>query len=835
MKRNTIQLNRKELIDFIIESATQISERMIFEQSSVTSQDPLRKKETYLKRKTSGTYISYPTPAQQEKGWKENFSSEARDYLIKNGIKPGMKFTTSEYLKFKSQIRAMISGYVYPANDSMTTLYSQNVAVAEGDKVYVFMPGPKTVHLQEIRICWSKKLDRAIDCDTKEPMTEYDITGHDVQSSSLLTQALFDFEVGGEMLNTKYFCPKYLMQTEYIPKTVRPRVFKWMQQAFSAYDGRDLGLNKISSTVTPEVQFIKNLKDVDQKLMSSNKILKVVADYISDKVIGLEAEYHAGLWRLTAGSPEEPEFAKVPLSPEKHKEYFDRLKHFATSLLDTNCGFGTPGGGDEELEDMQQQMMDKYQGIMQFADSIPDDWDDLDDVEKQEFLDDYNAQLEEIQRQDDIQFIWDMIGLGLVLVAAIVLAIPSGGSSLAVAGGIMMASGVAIGVGSAMFDYYQGQWVLGTIGLTLELIPFAKVFKLWKMMKHVPQKTIDEMFAYAMKHGPKAVAAKQFGKYSGKEFYNILMKNKDELVKMVGGESKAAKDFLKTFASMDATEYYMLLRVSKPWAKAFGKMEYKVFKEGLSELNTIVFANKTYWKSFFTSFLYNFGKPMKILLANLAAAPLILTVSCYNFEFRLIKKIKGIGKNLTYVPGDETGDPIYIIKNNVKWVTMTLDPQYKNDVSCMLIDIIFSRATNTPDEATNEYIENLMDQENIQIDDDKITITRLDEDGKEETVELVADETTENLTDIADGLVRALVEVMCSDEDIYATMIWHLGDGNLETGENKLNDIVLGITRDPNKLIEWMDLMDWVVVQPVYTNRKAEFLEKIRQLRLKYE
>ena len=341
------------------------------------------------------------------------------------------------------------------------------------------------------------------------------------------------------------------------------------------------------------------------------------------------------------------------------------------------------------------------------------------------------------------------------------------------------------------------------------------------------------MFAYAMKNGPRALSVKQFGKYSGKELYEALMKNQDGLIKMLNMESKAAEKFLKTFASMDAMEYYLLLRTSKPWAKAFSKMDFKMFKEGMGELNSIVFANKTYFKSFFQSFKYNFSKPMKILLANLLVMPGIVVADCFEVEFRFIKKVNGKRRLIKQV-GDLLGPLYKTTEDNIKWVTFTLEPGQAADTTCMLLDMLLSNMTGTPDQATNEYMEMLLNQDGIEIDEKEITITIKTTDGEEKEIDLLAsgDESIiSEHAEIADGLVRAQAEVLTQDEDIYATMIYHLGDGNLDSGAQILNEYILNGCRDP----EYWDLIFWLVEQEIYISKRQELLQKISSKRIIYE
>jgi len=834
MKNINLTLNRNQLIELITETAREVSNTIISEQSSKT----LEKKQTYIKDRKSG---GLPLP---KANWEQVYPAAERAYLRDRGIYPRRLFTTKEYNNLSAKTKRLIQYHMYAVNSNdVSTEAILNVATAEGQRLYMFVPAMQlNVHLAEVKICWSRELDKAIDCNTGEVLPNRDIEGFDVMPGSQAIDALFESEVT-EPLNTKYFCPNYLMETGKIPYGVRPTVFKWLQQSFSWYDGRDLGLNR--TDMKPEIQLVKTLYVSDPQqtqdpsrhaIMSGKAILEVISDYVVDKVTSLEADYNAGIWRMVAGSTSDDEITRVPLDAEQHNKYFDRLKDFARKLKQTNCGFGV---GDENIGDVQQQMLDKYTAIMQFAEAVPEDWEELPEEEKKQFVEDYHEERAKIKRQDDIQFVVDMIGLGLTLVGAIILAIPSGGASLAVWGGVMLASGIVIGVGSGIYDYTQGQWVLGTIGISLELIPFAKVFKLTKLLKGVPPKTINEMFAYAMKNGPKALTAKSIDGFSGKLLYDTLKKNKEELIRMLEMNGKQADVFLKNFSSMDATEYFFLMRTSKPWRKAFQEMDFKTFKTGLNELNDIVFANKNYFRSFFSSFAYNFGKPMKILLANIMAAPIILTVDCYEFEFRFKKKIQSITKKvkrLTLNPGNPDNHGALTTQDNIKWVTLTLHPESKHDVGCMLIDIILSRATNGPDQATNDYIEQLLEDSNLQVDEDKITIVRVDpESGEEKEVELIGEEIKDDVTDIADGLLVAIQIVLTQDEDIYATMIYKVGDGDLERGAKELDALIVGSKTSVTKMNELWDLIWWVEEQPVYKEKRTELLNEIAEKRKIYE
>jgi len=818
--KKTLSLKHNELVKLISESVMEICAKRIVNEQGKNSKK-------YIQDTYSPTSHEKTTLQIEEKAFKVKYHPDVIKYLRENGVKPMIMFTGAMYNKLTSQTKKLISGHVWIANKALTRAYTKNTATAQGQKIYIFLPSQRMVNLPEVKICWDKELNVSVDCDSRKPYTG--LKGFDVNPNTAI-QSLFGYEVT-EPLNTKYFCPTYLMDTGTIPKAVRPRVFKWLQQSFSNKDGRNLGLNNISGSITADSQLMKNLYAINKdgqkmdKLMSGTNILKVVSDYAVELVTDLESRYNTGDFNIMAGNAEDKE-NQVPLSHESHQEYFDGIKDFSNKLKQTDCGFGVSEG---EVVDIEQKIREKYSDIMAFSKIMPENWEEMDDTDKEKFMDDYNTEISKIESQDDIQFIFDMIGLGLTLVGAILLAIPSGGASLAVWGGIMLASGVVVGVGSAMYDYSQGQYVLGTTSLALELIPFAKVFKLTKLLKHVPPKTINEMFAYAMKNGPRALSVKQFGEYSGKELYSVLMKNKDELIDMLSKSTKGADDFLKTFASMDAMEYYFLLRTSKPFKTAFKNTDFKTWKSGMNELSDIVFANKTYFKSFFKSFRYEFSKPMKVLLANIVLMPPIVLADCFDVEFRLIKKVDGkmklihqVGK---LVPGLKTSE------DNIKLIKVTIEPSEAADSTCMLLDMILSRMTGTPDQATNDYMKMLLAQDNIVVNDKDITVTINGGTDEEKEIDLLAIESGSGIVDIADGLKVAIALVFCQDEDIYATMIYHLGNGDLDAGSEMLNGYIKNGCLD----IGYWDLMDWLVTQDIYKDKQDDLLKKIATLRQNYE
>ena len=845
--KNSVQLNRKELIDFIVETViesrkTIISEQTEYDVESTIKNDPSKKKTVYTSDKGSSVTTHEPTTGQIERAaYKRNYHQNVRDKLAEYGIFAGSLFTAAEYNRLPTEIQSIISRSVFLANKEMTIQLQKNTVTAQGQRIYVFLPSQSLIRVPEVKVCWSRKLDVAVDCETQQPIEGVKLEGFDVNPMAHSVEALFDDEVTSP-LNTKYFCPAYLMETDKIPFDIRARVFKWLQKTYSSKYKKDLGLGNYKGS-----NDLKLLQSIEANIFNSNfgmgsqleggvlvNVPNAIAEYVTDIVVDLEARYYAGTWSLVAGSRDDKENS-VPMDESSHLAYFDSMKDFANKLKQTDCGFGV---NNENLEDFEARIRDKYAGIIEFKETIPDNWDEMEDNEKEEFLRGHNAEMSKIQRQDDIQFVIEMIGLGLTLVGAILLAIPSGGSSLAVWGGVMMASGVVIGVGSAMYDYHQGQYVLGTIGLGLELIPFAKVFKLTKLLKAVPPKTINKMFAYAMKNGPKALTAKTIDGVSGKLLYDALRKNKEGLKKMLDMESKAAEKFLKEFSSMDAMEYAFLMRTSKPFAKGMvnktgKKMTFKEFESGLKELHDIVFANKNYFKTFFNSFAYTFSKPMKILLGNIIAMPPIVVTDCMDVEFKFFKKVNG-KKRLIKQVGQLLGPAYKTTEDNINWIKWTIEPGETDDSTCMLLDMILNRMTGTPDETTNQHIENLLLQNNIQVNEKELTITIKDGDGVEKTVDLLAtgeDSPLQSIMDLANGLVKAQAEVLWGDEDIYATMIYHLGNGDLDAGAEKLNGHIKNGCKDK----EYWDGIDWLVQQDIYIEKRDVIQQNINSKRAIYE
>ena len=842
MVNKKIIIKHSELVNFITETALEVTQQIIKEQG--TDLDVVNVKGRLVTFKYNKPIVNAGITVEEAwKTWNE-WSHDTRTKL-KNGtpsIEPFTVFPVSTFMKFSASKQNLLSGYLYMYRP--TTELTKNLSLAKGDSLYQFIPGMKMVWINEVKICWSKAKDIRVDCDTGEMMNleenQHEAKGFEVNPAGVGMNAIFNRDTT-DPINTKYFCKQYLLEPKSIPEFTRKSILIYLIPAFEKIEQIKLEINEENWYAGNEQTITK----LNEQLLAYTgwEILSIISQYFKDKITTEKAGLAAGRWKYILGNKENPE-SQVELDPIKYAEYFAALENFAQKLLKTDCGFGACEKGDCYLGNMQADIERKYGDLIRFNDHKPDNWEMMSPTEQQEWLDG-GPYLSEIEKQDAKQSVWDWISIGFVVVAAVLAAIPTGGSSLAVGAAIAMGIGTGMGIASSIYDLHQGQTTLGTIGLTLEIVPYMKVFRLVGPLAKIPTKEVDKMFTYALKNGPDALkTSKQFTKY-GPEMFKVLKANRKEMTKMLGKYTKDADKFLKRFASMDPAEYYALQMLSANWRTAFRAMDFKTFKKGLNEMSDIIFAAKTKFAAFFKALKYNLSLPAKTLLWNMIGWGTYHLRRCWSIEFN-VKVDEGGTKIIN--SGDDPD--AMIVPADILWYKISLHADSKGDMGCQLIDSLYVKLFGGETQLQQEFIKELIIK-NIEESTDgevnidttsgsvDITITSPNLDGDEPIkVSILTPQLDAEIFDNFDGALKAFIEAHVENDEVRALMAFDLGDGDIAVGEKELQRVINGLspaTLSSTGSAEWWDMMDRIASEPIFIENEAQIMARYKILTDKYE
>ena len=823
--KKTISLKHKELVKFISESVMELCAKRIVNEQTATNVYI----KTYPMNSVHKTYDG--TKKQAMESW-DKLDSTVRSALKQYNIEPFRAIIHSDYNKLPPQIREYITGYLYPFK--APTELVRNSAIAEGESLYQYIPGIKTIQLGQVNICYNIKLDKRVDCETGVALDgTHKPEGFIVSPNELVRPSLFAYE-GGTM-NTKYFCKQYLLGDLPIPEEVKPKVLKWMQKSWSSKTGSNLGVNK-NDWYTGEKQ---TKEDLTEKLknVTSFDILKLVSEQVKKGNEEQRQKYYDGEWKMTIGDRLDKESA-VPLSHEQHMKFFDQMDEFSSMLLQTNCGFGV---GDKALSEAEKAVREKYGDIFAFIKEKPDNWAEMSEQEKSDWLKENGSKLENkttLERQNDVQFWWDMFSIVLVVVGSVlsIVCIPCA----AVGAGLVLASS-AMGVASGVFDIYQGETEWGILGISLEVIPYMKVWRASRFLKtaKVGDKEIAEMLDFALKNGRESLlTTTKYSKY-GKAMYKALGENAEETLKLLDASTKESIQFLKRFATIDAAEYYVLQSLNPAFKEAMKKMPYSTFNKSIDEMSSMIFANRTVWRTMLGKAKYVVGVPMKIVAYNLAAMAVYNTWGCFDAIVRTGTWAK-MKSNL--LKGDATGAAI----EGLKSVSITLDPnEVQGNVGCRLIALINANIKNENIDAIEERVNDAFQEGNVELSTDGegntvVTITDIKVDGSTEDVTIInVDDTTNEVLELLGKQCLAEYKAMAgsylNDEDIMESIIFQLSnDGDMETGEAELERLMKGVNKgDANDVEVMIDLLDdtW----KLHMDKRDEINERYEELLEKYK
>ena len=831
----TINLKHNELVKLISESIMEIyAKKLIKEQrqttktkTSSTNKATLINPNAFYVPNITSKYSG--TKEEAMKGW-EALTPEIRTQLEKHHIKPFMAITHTTYGKLPASVRLYIQGYLYGYNPPSEVI--RNQALAAGEMLYQYIPGIRMVRIGQVNICYNLKLDKKVDCETGLAIDgTHKEVGFEVYPSTVTVPSIFAYE--GGVMNTKYFCRPYLLGDKKIPEEVRPKVLGFLQKAWADKTKEDLGINK-EDWYSGDKQTNSELGEKLGETLDYD-ILKLVSMYITKDIEEKEHKYNMGTWTYKVGSINKVD-QSVRLSDEQHQSYFKEMKRFAKMLLETNCGFGV---GKKAMTDAETDIRDKYGDIFAFMKEKPDNWDEMSPEAQLKWLKDNESELEVMtteEKQDEVQFWWDMVSIVLV-VAAVVVTVASAGTLAPLAAALVYAS-VGMGVASAVFDLYQGQYGWGVMGLTLEAVPFLKILKVSRYLKHakISPKQMDEMLKYSLKNGKSALKAK-YG-LKGKALFKALGENKEAILKALDANTKEGVKFLKRFATIDPAEFYLMRQLNPAFKSATKNIPFAQFNKGIDELSSVIFANRAAWRSMLGKVKYSLGVPLKMVAASLAGIAITETVQCFDVHVNISGK--GIMLDALKL---QTGLAPILGLETIKW---TLDPaQTMEKPMCTLLALIHQNMTGKDDREIDE-LEALLNQKidgDVTIDTNGeghtvITIDNYNEDGTLEEVtvvnlEKVVDDVTEIMTKDAVPKYKAMLEAYLLDEDILEYVLEELGDGSEEDGEVELERLLSGVQNgDENDTQKMFAVIE--EASKVFIHREDEIANKRLELENKY-
>jgi len=814
VKKKKIQLPHHEMVKFIAETIMELRAQRIKEQTEPQF--------SYITVKASEPIKSYGgTKEEAMKAW-QNLDSGVRNGLTDLDIQPFSVIPHTTYERLPSRVRIYLQGYLYPFNAKEG--FFRNNAIAEGQALYQYIPGIKTVMLGEVEVCFNRQTGKKINCKTGLALDgTHEMSGFEVDDSQVVIPSLFAFE-GGEKMNTKYFCRPYLVGDAEIPENVKPKVLMYLQKAYSTKTGKDLGVNKKDWYSGKE----QTLQALQKKLSDSNDydVLKLVSNYIKNRTNNQEKAYNSGQWAYMVGGKKE-ESESYPLNEEQHRRYFKDMRNFAEMLLQTNCGFGV---GKKSLSNEEVDIREKFGDVFAFIEERPENWDSMSEKEKSDWMDKIESEFEQremtIEEEDEIQFWWDMVSVALVVVGFVLTATGVGSP----VGFALIALSTGMGVASGVFDLHQGQTAWGVLSIGLETIPFLKVLKVSKIIKvaKISDKKLAKILTYGLKNGKEAMVAK-YGK-NGQVVFKALKENKEEMMKLLDIDTKTSIDFLKRFSTLDAVEFHALRRLNPAFKKATQNLPYNEFSKGADELSSVLFANRKAWRTFVGKMSYNLGVPFKMILATLAGVGIKNTMECFDLTLNIN------GKNVLW-------DTLAVASNTapivgLKTIKIKLDSeQIGESATCTLFAILQRNIMGKNPQEVQE-LEDLLNQEidgNVTVSPDgtEITINVEGEDVSIVEVEEIVEEINNAYTDNINGLWRATIEAHAEDEEILEYWLFTLGDNDLEKGEIELEKILKGIySGNEDDLDTMIDLL--MDTNQVFIKKKEEINQREEQLKLKY-
>ena len=814
VKKKKIQLPHHKMVKFIAETIMELRAQRIKEQTEPQF--------SYITVKASEPIKSYGgTKEEAMKAW-QNLDSGVRNGLTDLDIQPFSVIPHSTYERLPSRVRIYLQGYLYPFNAKEG--FFRNNAIAEGQALYQYIPGIRTVMLGEVQICVNRQTGKKVNCKTGLALDgTHEMSGFEVNDSQIVIPSAFHYP-GEEKMNTKYFCRPYLVGDVEIPENVKPKVLMYLQKAYSTTTGKDLGVNKKDWYSGKE----QSLQALQKKLSNSNDydVLKLVSDYIKNRTNNQEKAYNSGQWTYMVGGRKEGA-ESYPLNEEQHRRYFKDMRNFADMLLRTNCGFGV---GEQALTNEEIDIREKFGDVFQFIAERPEDWDAMSKQEQSDWMDKTESEFEKreltTEEEDEIQFWWDMVSVALVVVG-FVLTATGVGTPVGVA---LIALSTGMGVASGVFDLHQGQTAWGVLGIGLETIPFLKVLKVSKIIKvaKISDKKLAKILTYGLKNGKEAMVAK-YGK-NGQVVFKALKENKEEMMKLLDIDTKTSIDFLKRFSTLDAVEFHALRRLNPAFKKATQNLPYNEFSKGADELSSVLFANRKAWRSFVGKMKYNLGVPFKMILATLAGVAIKNTVSCFDLTLNIN------GKNVLL-------DTLAVASNTapivgLKTIKIKLDSEQIGESATCTLFAVLQRNMIGKDPQEVQELEDFLNQEidgdvTISPDATEITINVEGEDVSIVEVEEIVETVNEGYTDNIDGLWKATIEAYSTDEEILEYWLFTLGDNDLKKGEIELEKILKGIySGNEDDLDTMIDLL--MDTDQVFINKKEEINQREEQLKLKY-
>tara|TARA_B100001564_G_scaffold204278_1_gene171885 strand:- start:4149 stop:6593 length:2445 start_codon:yes stop_codon:yes gene_type:complete len=806
VKNKKLLMKHSDLISFISETVISLCNKKILEEQV-----------TYLKVIPSADPIKSYVGTKEEalKAW-ENLSQETKNTLTSAGIKPFTVIPHSTYEGLRVDIQRFLYGYLYPFKT--TNEFLNNNALAQGDTLYQYIPGIKHIMLGEVKVCVNRKTGKKVNCDTGLALDgSHEEEGFEVDDSQVILKNLFAYE-GSAKMNTKYFCRAYLIGDKEIPETVRPKVLKYLQKAYAAKTGKNLGVNK-KDWYSGEEQTYNQLA---KKLEETNNwdILVLVSDYLKDYINEKERVYNSGKPVFMVGTDKS---TAVPLSPEQHKNHFKAIRNFADLLLKTNCGFGV---GEKALSVEEEFVREKFGDVFAFIKERPDNWEEMDTQEQDEWLKKNKSKVERemtIEEQDEVQFWWDMFSLALAVVGTILVAT---GVGAPIGVGLIYAS-VGTGVASGIFDLYQGQTAMGAISIGLEVVPFLKVMKMAKPLAKFSDDKIAKMVAYGLKNG-KTATLKRFPK-GGKALYEALKQNGDEMLKALDAQTSESIKFLKRFSTLDAVEFDIFKRLNPQFKQAMGGKTFNQFSKELDEVAEMLFANRNAWRTFIGKTKYNLSVPFKMIAASLAATSVSATWNCFDVAVTdtkgTKKDLEGWGKVTGLAKaGFVDGIDVYIDEGKVV-----------SNQSCtlwaLLFKNLFSKDLIRKQELENKISQKIGGDVEIKETDSGMVISISNLEGEEIPI---ADTPTIINTIIGDisqleDTYKAYIESRTDDEEILEFILFELGNGDIEKGEKAFDDLLEGVKNEnPESIDRLFELLDKDVAK-VFRNKKEEIDARLEQ------